>query len=159
MPLVTGSSASNSYHNLPVPFGYYTVTLLFYPSDNTPVLVTVRHTATISTPSTISTPRPTRIYCRADSLSSPTSFLPLSRISWSADFPTATTNTRRTIVRDSTNRHTAAITILHRTVTNMRWSVNSWRSTNQTSTRLCQATNRFRTFLMSFWEAMTTSRQ
>ncbi|KAH7634121.1 hypothetical protein B0T09DRAFT_102825 [Sordaria sp. MPI-SDFR-AT-0083] len=43
-PLVTGSSASNSYHNLPVPFGYYTVTLLFYPSDNTPVLVTVRHT-------------------------------------------------------------------------------------------------------------------
>ncbi|WPJ60368.1 hypothetical protein SMAC4_13252 [Sordaria macrospora] len=42
-PLVTGSSASNSYHNLPVPFGYYSVTLLFYPSDNTPVLVTVRH--------------------------------------------------------------------------------------------------------------------
>ena len=42
-PVVTGSSASNSYHNLPVPFGYYSVTLLFYPSDNTPVLVTVRH--------------------------------------------------------------------------------------------------------------------
>ena len=46
-PLVTGSSASNSYHNLPVPFGYYTVTLLFYPSDNTPVLVTVRHSNVI----------------------------------------------------------------------------------------------------------------
>ncbi|KAH7635376.1 hypothetical protein B0T09DRAFT_353859 [Sordaria sp. MPI-SDFR-AT-0083] len=46
-PLVTGSSASNSYHNLPVPFGYYFVTLLFYPSDNTPVLVTIRHTPSI----------------------------------------------------------------------------------------------------------------
>ena len=48
-----GSSASNSYHNLPVSFGYYTVTLLFYPSDNTPVLVTVRHMGLGVTPTLI----------------------------------------------------------------------------------------------------------